>query len=145
MIFTDLRHFIATLEKLGQLKIIEGASCDLEIGAITEMATTRPNAPAVLFDLIQGHRQGFRILTNFLSHKSRERLVYGVAEELSDSEAVRYWKDRLKEVKAVEPRRVDDGPIKENIMAGMTSISPCFPGRDGTSATEALTFAPPPR
>ena len=41
MIFTDLRHYISTLEKLGQLKVIEGASCDLEIGAITEMANSR--------------------------------------------------------------------------------------------------------
>ena len=39
MIFTDLRQYVATLEKLGQLKVIEGASCELEIGAITEMAT----------------------------------------------------------------------------------------------------------
>ena len=28
MIFTDLRHYISTLEKLGQLKVIEGASCE---------------------------------------------------------------------------------------------------------------------
>ena len=54
MIFTDLRHYIATLEKLGQLQVIEGASCELEIGAITEMATSQANSPAVLFDSIQG-------------------------------------------------------------------------------------------
>ena len=45
MIFTDLRHYISTLEKLGQLKVIEGASCDLEIGAITEMATSAAQFP----------------------------------------------------------------------------------------------------
>ena len=58
MIFTDLRHYISTLEKLGQLKVIEGASCDLEIGAITEMANSQPNSPAVLFDSIQGSQEG---------------------------------------------------------------------------------------
>ena len=83
MIFTDLRHYVATLEKLGQLKVIEGASCELEIGAITEMATSQANSPAVLFDSIQGHKKGYRVLTNFLAHKTRERLVYGVDENLS--------------------------------------------------------------
>ena len=71
MIFTDLRHYISTLDKLGQLKVIEGASCDLEIGAITEMANSLANSPAVLFDSIQGYKKGFRILTNFLAHKTR--------------------------------------------------------------------------
>jgi 4-hydroxy-3-polyprenylbenzoate decarboxylase len=54
VIFADLRHYIATLEKLGQLKVIEGASCELEIGAITEMATGQTDSPAVLFDSIPG-------------------------------------------------------------------------------------------
>ena len=90
MIFTELRHYISTLEKLGQLTVIEGASCDLEIGAITEMATFRPNSPAVLFDSIRGYKKGFRILTNFLAHKSKERLIYSVADDLNDSEAIRY-------------------------------------------------------
>jgi len=116
--FNDLRHYVATLESLGQLKVVEGASCDLEIGAITELATSRSNSPAVLFDSIQGFKKGFRILTNFLAHKSRERLVYGVAEELTDSEAVRLWKNKLKEVKPVETLHVDDGPVKENMMVG---------------------------
>ena len=93
MIFSDLRHYVSTLEKIGHLQVIEGASCELEIGAITEMATARANSPAVLFDSIQGHKKGFRVLTNFLSHRTRERMVYGVDENLSDSEAVKFWKN----------------------------------------------------
>ena len=95
MIFSDLRHYISTLEKIGQLQVVEGASCELEIGAITEMATSRPNSPAVLFDSIQGHKKGSRILTNFLSHKARERMVYGVDESLSDAQAVKFWKNKI--------------------------------------------------
>ena len=51
MIFTDLRDYISTLEKLGQLKVIEGASCDLEIGAITEMANRKP-IPLLCFSIL---------------------------------------------------------------------------------------------
>ena len=150
MIFTDLRDYISTLEKLGQLQVIEGASCDLEIGAITEMANSRANSPAVLFDSIQGHTKGFRILTNFLTHKTRERMVYGVAEDLNDSEAVRFWKDKLKEVKPVEPLYVENGLVKQNVMMGDDVDLTKFPWprwhqRDGgpyICATAAVTRDP---
>ena len=150
MIFTDLRHYISTLEELGQLKVIEGARCDLEIGAITEMANLRSNSPAVLFDSIPGYKKGFRILTNFLAHKTRERMVYGVSEDLTDSEAVRFWKDKLKEVKPVEPLYVENGTVKQNLMVGDDVDLTKFPWprwhqRDGgpyICATAAVTRDP---
>jgi UbiD family decarboxylase len=150
LIFHDLRNYVATLEKLGQLKVIEGASCDLEIGAITELANSRPSSPAILFDSIPGFKKGFRILTNFLAHKNRERLVYGVDENLTDSEAVRFWKNKLKEVKPLEAIQVNDGPVKENIMIGGQVDLTRFPWprwhqRDGgpyICATAAVTRDP---
>jgi 4-hydroxy-3-polyprenylbenzoate decarboxylase len=118
VIFNDLRHFIATLQELGQLKVVEGASCDLEIGAITELASLRKHCPAVLFDSIQGFPKGRRVLTNFLSNRLRERLVFGVSNDLTDPEAVLLWKNKLKEFESVEPKEVKDGPVKENVMLG---------------------------
>ncbi len=73
MRFNDLREFIATLEKMGELKVIEGASCDLEIGAISELATHLEERPAVLFDSIEGYPNGYRLLTNFSSNRAKER------------------------------------------------------------------------
>lgn len=118
MIFKDLRDYVSTLEKIGHLKKVEGASCELEIGAITELAALRKNSPAVLFDSIQGHKKGFRVLTNLLAHKSRERMVYGVDDNLTDAEAVKFWKNKLKTVTPIEPKVVDNGPVRENVMAG---------------------------
>jgi 3-polyprenyl-4-hydroxybenzoate decarboxylase len=74
VIFTDLRHYVSTLGSTGQLKVIEGASCDLEIGAITEIASFRKKRPAVLFDSIQGLEKGCHIVINFLANRTRERL-----------------------------------------------------------------------
>src|SRR4029453_9526011 len=110
MIFNDLRDYIATLEKLGQLKTIEGASCDLEIGAITEVAAFRKSCPAVLFDSIKGFSKGYRVLTNFFSNRLRGRVVLGVGKELTAPEGVLYWKNRLKEFDPIEPVEVKDGP-----------------------------------
>ena len=115
MIFNDLRQYLATLTELGQLKTIDGASCELEIGAITELASFRKSCPAVLFDSIKGHPKGFRVLTNFLSNRLRERLVFGVSNDLTDPEAVLYWKGRLKNYDPIKPVQVKDGPIKENV------------------------------
>lgn len=116
MIFNDLREYISMLERMGELKVIEGASCDLEIGAITELASFQTNCPAVLFDAIQGFQKGKRLLTNFLTNRTRERLVFGVSNDLSDPEAVKFWKEKLKEVKPLPPVEVDNGPVKENVV-----------------------------
>ncbi len=118
MQFGDLREFIEVINENGELKKIEGAGCELEIGAITELAASIQQCPAVLFDSIKGHSKGYRILTNFLTNRFRERLVHGVSMDLSDSEAVRTWKDKLKEFHPVPPIQVNGGPVKENIRTG---------------------------
>ena len=75
MLFDDLWHFITTLEQMNELKVISGASLDLEIGAITEVASFRNKFPAVLFESIPGVQKNYRVLTNFLANQTRERLV----------------------------------------------------------------------
>jgi len=89
VIFNDLRHFISTVDELGQLKVVEGASCELEIGAITEVASFKKSCPAVLFDSIKGYPKGFRVLTNFVANSMRERMVFGVANDLSPTFSTR--------------------------------------------------------
>jgi UbiD family decarboxylase len=116
VLFHDLREYISTIEKLGELTVIPGANPHLEIGAITEVASFRKKCPAVLFDSIPGFEKGYRVLTNFLSNRTRERLVFGVANNLSDPEAVLYWKNRLKEFTPVEPVESQNAPVKENIL-----------------------------
>ena len=150
MLFRDLRDYIATLEKLGELTVIPGANPELEIGAITEIASFRKKCPAVLFDPIQGFSKGYRILTNFLSNRTRERLVFGVSNDLTDPEAVLYWKNKLKEFSPVEPIEVNDAPIKENVLLGADVDLTRFPWpkwhqRDGgpyICATSCVTRDP---
>lgn len=150
MIFTDLRHFVSTLEKLDQIKVVEGASCELEIGAITEIASFKKHCPAVLFDSIRGFEKGYRVLTNFISNRTRERMIFGVSDDLSDPEAVLFWKNRLKEFKPVEPKEVGDAPVKTNVLLGSDVDITRFPWpkwhqRDGgpyICATSCVTRDP---
>jgi 4-hydroxy-3-polyprenylbenzoate decarboxylase len=101
---------------MGELTVVPGANPHLEIGAITEVASFRKKCPAVLFDSIQGFEKGYRILTNFLSNRTRERLVFGVANDLTDPEAVLYWKNKLKQFTPLEPVETQHAPVKENVL-----------------------------
>ncbi len=116
MKFYDLREFIATLQKLGEIKIVKGASLDLEMGAITELATHMETRPAVLFDAIKGCPPGSRVLTNVVASTTKEKLIFGVSEELSDREAVIHFKNRLKEYAPLKPKEVTSAPVKENVL-----------------------------
>ena len=150
MLFHDLRDFVSTIKKLGELTVVPGANPHLEIGAITEVASFRKKCPAVLFDSIQGFEKGYRILTNFLSNRIRERLVFGVANDLTDPEAVLYWKNKLKEFTPIEPVETQHAPVKENVLLGSDVDLTRFPWpkwhqRDGgpyICATSCVTRDP---
>jgi 4-hydroxy-3-polyprenylbenzoate decarboxylase len=118
MRFTDLREFIQTLQQHGELKVIEGASPDLEIGGVTQIAAESPKCPALLFDSIKGFPEGHRVLTNALSNRHRERLVFDVPEELENKDAVKYWKEKIKEYKPIAPKRAAQALVKENVLLG---------------------------
>ena len=49
----DLRAWLATVEKLGELRHVRGAHWNLELGAISEMNVKKELPPALLFDEIK--------------------------------------------------------------------------------------------
>src|SRR5713226_6762232 len=68
----DLRGWMSQVEELGELKRIEGADWDVEIGAITEMGHHRgEQSKALLFDNIKGYPKGYRVLSNTLNTVKR--------------------------------------------------------------------------
>ena len=68
----DLRDWIRAAEALGELKHIDGADWDVEIGAITELGHHRgEQSHALLFDRIKGYPEGYRVLSNTLNSTKR--------------------------------------------------------------------------
>ena len=55
MVFNDLREFIAACEQRKDVKVIEEADWNLEIGLITEWQISEPNNPLLLFKNIKGY------------------------------------------------------------------------------------------
>jgi len=116
MLFDDLRGFMQRLDEIGQLKKVEGADWDLEIGTITELMAERLG-PALLFDKIKGYPAGHRVLSNTVLSKIGQRVAFNHPDEMSDVEIVRYWKDKWEQYKPVPPKVVKTGPVMDAQMA----------------------------
>jgi UbiD family decarboxylase len=115
----DLRDFIDKVKELGELRVIEGANWDLEIGAITYLAAKAPEPPALLFDGIPGYPVGYRVFALPNSNDNRIALTLGLPMGASRLGLVREMRNKLTEpFKLVPPVEVKDGPITENAYAG---------------------------
>ncbi len=113
--FDDLRGFLEALDERGLLRKIEGADWDLEIGVISELEA-ESQKHALLFDKIKGHPDGYRVANNLYLTPTAQKIGSGIPEELSNVEAVRYWKDKWNEFEPLPPVEVESGPVLQNIL-----------------------------
>jgi UbiD family decarboxylase len=112
--YAGLRDFIQIAGDLGELSVFSGASRELEVGAITEIAYGQPGSPMCLFTDIDGCGGDYRVLTNVLSGAARESRIYGTDPALPVAEAMRQWKARSQALEPVAPRMAVAGPVQEN-------------------------------
>jgi len=120
MPFEDFREFIDRCRQLNEVKDIEGADWDLEIGAITETSEIdHPDThPLLMFDKIKGYPKGYRVASNIMNTPKRTALALDIPINLTKVELLKYWKEKIPTYSPVPPREVSDGPVKENIDTG---------------------------
>ena len=113
----DLRSWLQEVERLGNLKRVQGADPNLEIGIITEL-NCRRQGPALLFDSIPGFPQGRRILTGTILDAPRLGLTLGHRGVDSSEELVARLEGKMTEYEHASanfpPREVANGPVFEN-------------------------------
>ena len=126
MPFNDLRSFIAGAERIGELKVIEGADWDLEIGCITELMAEQ-EGPLLLFDSIPGYPKGFRIAVNVLATARRFALALGLPTDAPKLEILKTWRRKIRDLKPFAPVEVASGPITENVLQGESVDLDIFP------------------
>ena len=134
MPFDDLRQWIATLDRAGELKRIQTeADPILEIAEITDRVskskTGNPGGPALLFQNIKNH-PGSQLLINQFGSESRMKLALGVNSFDEFADRIRVFMDLkspqgfldklkmlplLTEAGKFFPRTVPTGPCKEVI------------------------------
>lgn len=118
MAFFDLRGFISEAEKIGQLKVVEGADWRSEIGAITFLAKKKVDNPALLFQNIKDYPADYKILANPVHSLKRLALTLRMPVDCGPMEFIRLWKERMKKIDPIPYKVVKDGPILENVQEG---------------------------
>lgn len=113
----DLRAWIEDVDGLGELKRLNGADWNLEMGVLTELFAERLG-PALLFDEIPGYRKGERVLSNALVTARRFGHTMGVERDAAPLDLVRQVKDKLRTLKPRGLVEVKSGPVLENIAEG---------------------------
>ena len=105
---------------MGELKRIDGADWDLEIGTMAELIYRERTGtiPALLFDQIKGYPKGFRILFGQQTSYSRLALMAGLPMDSVGLKLVSRFKEKLNKLQPIAPRVVKTGPVFENVMVG---------------------------
>jgi UbiD family decarboxylase len=118
IVYRDLREYIEAVDRLGELRVVNGADWDLEVGAITEVAARATKPKVILFDNIRGYPKGFRVVTNAVCSAATTGLAFGLDPMLSGMEMIKAWKQKLGSYKPLKPVEVAHGPVTENVESG---------------------------
>ena len=116
MTWHDLRDWIDGVDALGQLRVVDGASWQEDIGRITEMLDHTPGSPCVLFDNIPGYPRGWRVIANANGTTERRAWTLDMAPEDAHHEGLlARWEAILNQLEPRPPDTVSTGPVSEAI------------------------------
>ncbi len=111
--YVDLRDWMENVAALGELKRVDGAECELEIGTLTDLVCHAPRRNSLLFQNIPGYPGDYGILVNALGSAKRLALVMGIEAE-NTRELVAALTRKIADLQPIPPRYVDQGPVLEN-------------------------------
>src|SRR5690348_14721941 len=116
--YTDLRDWLRAIESMGELRRVDGATWEEDIGRVAEMLHHTEESPAVLFDAVPGYPKGFRVLINPLGARRRLAFTLGMDPGIGALDMIDAWEQRLNRIDPVPVREVRDGPVLENVLEG---------------------------
>lgn len=118
----DLRQWVKKVEEKGELRKVDGANWDLEIGCATAINAHSGNPRAVMFDNITGYPKGYRVLTGALMTPGRLSMTLGFPYTNTTKELLPLLKERLRECEAgmkdYGPVEVKKGAVLQNVQRG---------------------------
>ena len=143
--YDDLREWLSHAERLGEVRVVKGASWQEDIGLAAEAVLRAEDGPCVVFEDIPGCPKGFRLLMNMFAG-TRRNMTLGFPDhltkwELSDAFREAYLKDQ----KIIPHEIVDDGPVlREHHDGRRRRRARNSRRRSGTRRTAAAISAPAP-
>src|SRR5258708_28798553 len=113
----DLRGWIREAEALGELKNIDGADWDVEIGAITELGHHGgEQSHSLLFDHIKGYPAGYRVLSNTLNTTKRLAMTLHMDTNYTRLQFVQDITNDTTHLTYINTDMLLDVPIMENVL-----------------------------
>ena len=118
--YKDLRDWLEIVDGMGELKKIDGADWNLEMGTLAELVAreSKGAVPAVLFDKIKDYPRGYRALFAQNASFRRMALNLGLPLDLAGLDLVRAFRQTLAAHKPIPHKVVKSGPVLENVLAG---------------------------
>ena len=125
--FSGLRQWIETVDRRGQLRRVQGANAEEEIGAATDVLQHAAESPATLFDRIPGYDPEFRVLVNSFGSIDRIALTLGLPQGLTKVQVSEAWRQKIRGLTPIAAEEVPDGPVFENVRRGDEVDMTIFP------------------
>lgn len=117
MPYDSLGDFINAADAAGEVRRVEGASLDLDVGCLTELMAER-DGPMLVFDKFQGFPGGRRVASNAIRSRRRFALALDLPLDIHPLDLLRLWREKRKSAASLPAKTVKDGPILENIQKG---------------------------
>ncbi len=114
MPYESLGEFIKAADAVGEVRTVEGADLELDVGCLTELMAER-DGPMLLFDKFRDFPPGYRVASNAVRSIRRFALALDMPVHIHPLELLRLWRDKRKEAMAVPIKPVKDGPIMEYV------------------------------
>jgi len=89
--------WLAKVDEMGELRRVEGAHWNLEIGAVSALNEKGKSASTLLFDNIVDYPQGYRVLTCAANTRTRIELTFHLSKTSSAMELVQTVREKLPE------------------------------------------------
>src|SRR5581483_2068505 len=105
----SLDEFIAAADAAGEVRYVEGANWDLEVGCLAELSCEM-DGPLLLFDGFAGFPRGYRVSTNCVRTPRRFALAMDFPLDAHPVDLARLWRERRQRFQPIAPAVVPDGP-----------------------------------
>jgi len=116
--YHNLRQWIDALRDSGDVLDVKGVHWNHEMGILTQLARRQAQGPALLFDQIPDHQEGFRVLVNTLGSTRRLAHTLRLGDVSGYRDLVDKWKAKWKGLVPIPPQMVEKAPVRENTRLG---------------------------
>ncbi|HZT07986.1 MAG TPA: UbiD family decarboxylase [Chloroflexota bacterium] len=117
MPYQSLGQFIDAADRMGDVKFIQGADRDRDVGCLTELGAEY-SGPLLVFDRFDGFDPTFRVASNVHNNRRRYALALDLPPDAHPIELAKMLRRRQRGLELIAPTIVDDGPILSQQLAG---------------------------